>query len=50
MMNATFTNFSEKMHTVALASERLCGDYWPGFDAINQSPKTLASYYKESGN
>jgi len=48
-MNAITAFIVEQMHTVALASERLCADYWGQFDAINPSPKNLASFYKESG-
>ena len=49
-MFATNQIIESKMHsTVVLAAERLCADYWVGFNAINQDPKLVASFYKESG-
>ena len=48
-MNVILTSIANEMHTVVLAAERLCADYWVGFNAINQDPKLVASFYKESG-
>lgn len=51
MFAKTF-NKAEKMHTVALAAERLCAGYWVGFSTAdnNQDPIKMASFYKESGH
>ena len=40
------------MHDATLVAERLCASYWAGFSSteINQNPKKLASFYKESGH
>jgi hypothetical protein len=51
MFAMTLTKQLNAMHTVLLATERLCAGYWVGFMPSNeQDPISLASFYKESGN
>ena len=51
-MFTTISKLSKDLHTVALASMRLCAGYWVGFSTSNpeQDPIKMASSCKESGN
>ena len=47
IMSTLFTITVDKMH--ALANAAFCKGYWSEFSAIDQRPKKVVSFYKESG-
>lgn len=49
IMSTLFTITVDKMHTLALANAAFCKGYWSEFSAIDQRPKKVVSFYKESG-